>query len=128
MKKIISLTLLVAFMLTLTGCGSQANRVSENLSKEADLFNVHRRVTVFNARTDKPLLEVIGLISIQQSDGDLDIIMEVSPGVYKKHFVRLNSWTLYVVEDVSGAFVDKYHYEINFQPEMIVPITFTNND
>jgi hypothetical protein len=54
--------------------------------------------------------------------------VEVAPNVYKKHFVGLNDWTTYVVEDISGAFVDKYHYEINFLPEMIVPITFTSND
>ena len=33
-------------------------------------------------------------------------------------------WTLYVVEDISGADVSPYHYEINFIPEMIVPFEF----
>ena len=35
---------------------------------------------------------------------------------------------MYVVEDVSGAEVDKYHYEVNFLPEAIIPVTFTNKD
>jgi hypothetical protein len=35
---------------------------------------------------------------------------------------------MYVVEDISGAYVNKYKYEINFLPEMISPITFTSND
>lgn len=128
MKRFISATILLVMLAAtvalMAGC-SEAQKVSANLSKEADLFNVQRRVTVFNARSDKCLLEVIGRISIQQSSGDLDIIMEVAPGEYKKHFVRLNSWTLYVVEDISGAFVNKYHWEINFQPKAIVPIVFT---
>ena len=115
-------------ILTLTGCGREAERVSYNLSKEADQFHVTRRVTVYNTRTDKLLLEVIGNLSVQRSGGDVDILVEVGPGIYKKHFIDLNEWTTYVVEDVSGAFVDKYHYEVNFMPEMIVPITFTNSD
>jgi hypothetical protein len=119
---------LVALLLVVAGC-TQAQRVSANVSKEADNFNVQRRISVINVRTDKPLLEVIGLLSVQKTgDGDLDIIMEIAPNVYKKHFVELNDWTTYVVEDISGAYVDKYHYEINFQPEMIIPITFTSND
>lgn len=127
-KRIVFVVAILMVAVMLAGC-SQAARVSANVSKEADNFNVQRRISVINVRTDKPLLEVIGLLSVQKTgDGDLDIIMEVSPNVYKKHFVELNAWTTYVVEDISGAYVDKYHYEINFQPEMIVPITFTSND
>ena len=48
---------------------------------------------------------------------------------FKKHYIYINKeWTMYVVEDIGGASVDKYKYEINFLPEMIVPITFTMND
>ena len=113
--------------LILAGC-NQADRVSTNVSKEADNFNVTRRVTVFNTRSDTVLLEIIGNLSIKHSSGDVDIIVETGPGVYKKHFVSLNDWTTYVVEDISGAFVDKYHYEINFLPEMIIPFTITQNN
>ena len=122
MKKLILFFLLLVFILS--GC-TEADRVSTNISKEADNFNVTRRVTVINTRTDTVLLEIIGALSIQRSNGDVDIIVEVAPNTYKKHFVSLNEWTTYVVEDISGAFVDKYHYEVNFLPEMLVPITFT---
>ena len=129
MKKIIMVVLSLALLtVLLTGGQREANLVSYNLSKEADQFNVTRRVTVYNIRTDKILLEVIGNLSVQSSSGDIDLIVEVGPGQYKKHFINLNGWTTYVVEDVFGAFVDKYHYEVNFLPEMIVPITFTAND
>ena len=127
MKKIFLIILLVVMLLMLAGCDNEADRVSYNISKEADNFNVTRRVTVFNTRTDKILLEIIGNLSIQHSSGDVDVIVEVAPGTYKKHFVSLNDWTTYVVEDISGAFVDKYHYEINFLPEMIIPFTFTQS-
>lgn len=127
MKKII-LVILVLLVVLIAGC-TEADRVSSNVSKEADLFNVTRRIEVINARTDKPLFELIGNFSLKNnSTNELAIIVEVAPNVYKKHFVYLNEWTLYVVEDVSGAYVDKYHYEVNFLPEMIMPVTITNND
>jgi len=128
MKKLVSVILVIFIVFSLAGCMRQAEKVSYNISKEADQFNVQRRVSVINTRTDKPLLEVVGNLSVLRSSGDLDIIIEVAPNTYKKHFVSLNNWTTYVVEDISGAYVDKYHYEINFQPEAIVPITFTNSD
>lgn len=112
----------------LTGC-SQADRVNSNINKEADNFNVTRRLAVINARTDKPVFELIGNFSISNNDtNELVVTCEVGQGVYKKHYVYLNDWTMYVVEDLSGAYVSKYHYEINFLPEMIVPVTFTSND
>ena len=127
MKRIALIVALVLMAVALAGC-QEADVVSTNVSKEADNFNVQRRVTVYNTRTDKVLLEVIGLISVKTSGGDIDIIMEVGPGQYKKHFVSLNGWTTYVVEDINGAFVDKYHYEINFLPQQIIPYTITMND
>lgn len=126
-KKGLLIILAIVTVFLLAGCQREADKVSRNISKEADNFNVTRRVTVYNTRTDKILLEIIGNLSVQQSSGDLDIIVEVDQNVYKKHFVSLNNWTTYVVEDVSGAYVDKYHYEVNFLPEMIVPITFTQS-
>ena len=125
-KALILIVLLCAAAFILTGC-TEADKVSANVSKEADNFNVTRRVTVINTRTDKILLEIIGALSIKHSSGDVDIIVEVAPNTYKKHFVSLNSWTTYVVEDISGAFVDKYHYEVNFLPEMIIPFTVTQS-
>lgn len=114
--------------LALAGC-TQANRVSSNISKEANNFNVTRRLAVINARTDEPVFELIGNFSLQNnSTNELEIICETAGGVYKKHYVYLNEWTIYVVEDVSGAYVDPYHYEVNFLPEMILPVTITTND
>lgn len=120
--------LLIFTAVCMTGC-SQASRVSWNVSKEANNFNVVRRLAVINARTDKPIFEMIGTFSLSNtSTNELEIICEVAPGQYKKHYVYLNEWTLYVVEDVSGAFVDPYHYEVSFLPEMFGPMfTITTN-
>ena len=132
MKKIVKVILIVIVMiimlLILSGC-TEVNRVSNNIQQEADNFNITRRISVINARTDKPIFELIGNFSLQNnSNNELEIIVEVENGKYKKHFIYLNEWTMYVVEDVSGAFVDKYHYEINYLPEMIQPFTIKSKD
>lgn len=132
MKKIIAIIMIIVVIgAILTGCDErQSDRVSYNVSKEADNFNVIRRLTVLNARSDKPMFELVAAFSItvDATDNQLEVVCEVGDGQYKKHFIGLNEWTLYVVEDVSGASVNKYHYEVNFLPEMIVPITFTSKD
>lgn len=127
MKKFIAVLLIVAGIFTLAGC-REASRVKYNVSKEADNFNVERRLSVINARTDKPLLELTGFFSISNnSDSELVVTCQTGENEFKVNYVYLNEWTLYVVEDVSGASVDPYHYEINFLPEMIQPLTITRS-
>lgn len=128
MKKIIAIILLAIVLISCVGC-TQAERTSYNISREADRFNVTRRLAVINARTDKPVFEIIGNFSISNNvSNELEIVCEVENGKYKKHFVYLNEWTIYTVEDVSGTYVDNYHYEVNYLPEMIIPVTITMKD
>lgn len=129
-KKIIAIILLVIVMTAMfCGCDRQSDRVAYNISQQADNFNVTRRLAVINARSDTPVFELIGNFALKNSAyNELEVIVETAPGVYKKHYVYLNDWTIYVVEDVSGAYVDPYHYEVNFLPEMIIPVTFISED
>lgn len=127
-KKVFMLIAIVLIAIgVISGC-TEAEKVSSNVSQQADNFNVIRRLTVLNARTDKPLFELVGAFSFTLEENRIIAIVETGPGEYKKHSVGLNDWTLWVIEDVSGAEVDKYHYEVNFLPEMIVPVTFTSQD
>lgn len=122
MKRIFVMVLCILLCVSLfCGC-RQSERVSYNISQQADNFNVTRRLAVINMRSDAPVFELIGRFSIANNTaGELEIIVETDAGVYKKHMVYLNEWTSYVVEDVSGAFVDPYHYEVNFLPQTFVP-------
>ncbi len=129
-RKVLFVCAVAVMLLCLCGCKqTQATRASYNIALEADNFNVTRRIVVINARTDKPMFEFIGNFSLKNNmSNELEIICEVSPGVYKKHFVYLNEWTLYVVEDVSGSNVNKYRYEINYMPETIIPFDVVTID
>ena len=126
-KIVIPVMLMGAFLLG--GCdGRESDEVSYNVSQEADNFNVIRRVAVINVRTDKIEFEVIGRISVDTDDSDkLVILVEVEQGVYKKHLVNMTEWNMYVVEDLEGAEVNQYRYEVNYMPESIIPFTVTEN-
>lgn len=127
-KKLIVVSLLLITMTGfLAGC-RQSTKVSHNISQEADNFNVVRRVAVINVLTDKVEFEVIGNISIETSDGQIDIIAEVADGVYKKHLVNINEFNMYVVEDLYGAEVGKYKYEVNYMPESLIPFDVIQQD
>ena len=125
MKKKMMAVLLMALLvcMAITGC-TEANQVSNNISQEADNFNVTRKLTVVNARTDTILLELTGTFALKNNTAnELEVIIETEEGKYKKDLVYLNDYTMYVVEDVSGANVDKYLYEINFLPEWGATVT-----
>lgn len=128
LKLIVLGIVLISYLFILCGC-TQVNRVSYNIGQEADNFNVSRRIVVINARTDKPIFELVGNFSIQNNTAnELEIICEIDNNVYQKHFVYLNEWTMYVVEDLKGAEVEKYHYEVNYLPEMINPFKIVSKD
>ena len=39
--------------------------------------------------------------------------------VYKKNYIYLNDYTLYVVEDITGTHTDPYHYQLYFHTEVL---------
>ena len=117
MKKILALILSVVLVLSLVGC-SEADKVNANLSKDADYFNCERRITVYNARTDTIILTVEGYMSISNnSSSELVVTCKTGANEYKKNYVYLNDYTLYVVEDVTGTHTDPYHYKKYFHTE-----------
>lgn len=127
MKKAKIILAFLSVLLTatvLTGCGTEAQRVSYNLSQQADNFNVVRQLTVINCIEGDVLFQMTGKMSItaDTADNQLEIIVEDN-GTYVKHFVGLSDNVTYVVEDLNlGANeVNKYKYTLNFNPKMWIP-------
>ena len=118
MKKIIK-ALALATLLVTTGC-TQADTVRHNLTENADSFSITRRITVFNTRTDKVLMQMTGVMSIQTDKDTQELNVLVKDGeTYYKHIIYLNDDTTYVMEDVGGADVSRSAYEIHFLPEVL---------
>lgn len=120
MKKILILFLVAILSFGICAGCSEADKVNYNMSKQADYFNCERKITVYNARTDTIILEAEGYMSISNnSTSELIITCKVGPNEYKKNYIYLNSYTLYVVEDISGTHTDPYHYKLYFHTEIL---------
>ena len=122
MKKTV-VGIMAAAVLVLTGC-NEAEKVSYNLSQEADNFNDIRQITVINCLQGDVLFQMTGKMSINadMSDNQLEVIAEDENGEYKKHFIGLSDNVTYVVEDVTSGEVEKYKYTLNFNPKMWLPV------
>ena len=134
MKKRLSTLLAIGIILSsaivFSGCEDESIRVNENITQQAQNFNVYRRVTVINCIKGDTLFTMEGLMNIEADtkDKQLEIIVETDKGKYKKHFIGLSDNVTYTVEDISGSQVSKYHYEINYNPKMWIPFEFKNID
>ena len=120
MKKfIILLMILLTLGLCLTGC-SEADKVNANISKQAQYFECERRITVYNARTDKVIFEAEGYMDISNNTtNELVITCKTGANQYKKNYVYLNDYTMYAVEDITGTHTDPYHYKFYFHTEIL---------
>ena len=115
MKKIVAVLLVIMCLVgCLTGCSEAAN-VNHNLSQAADNFQVIRKITVYNARTDLIIMEMEGAMSLSNtSTSELVVTCMTGPSTYKKNYIYLNEYVIYVVEDITGTVTDPYHYKIHF--------------
>ena len=132
MKKILTMVLAICMILVMfTGCETEAQRVSYNLSQEADNFNIVRQLTVINCIEGDVLFQMTGKMSItaDTADKQLEIIVEDN-GTYVKHFVGLSDNVTYVVEDLNlgDNAVAKYKYTLNFNPNMWIPVNVETID
>jgi uncharacterized lipoprotein YehR (DUF1307 family) len=114
MKKISLAAVAAALVITLVGCTweNEADVASYNISQQADNFNVYRQIKVINSQSDEVLLEFEGWCSINKDneDNQLEITYRVGNGEYYKDFIGLNDRTTYVITQLDGSDVDKYHY------------------
>lgn len=119
--KFVAVGAAVAATLVMTGCSSDADVVSENLSKAADNFEVSRRVVMFNGITDQYLMTIEGTCSITDEGNQLEVVCKVGPNQYKKHFLGLSDNVSYFVEQGEPVKASVNHYRVTFKPQSIVP-------
>lgn len=118
-KKIFAVLTALMVLFTAAGC-SEADKANHNISQQAEYFQSERRVTVWNARTDNVIMYIEGYINISNNSTDkLVITAKVGADSYKKNYVYLNDYTLYVVEDINGTHTDPYHYKLYFNTNVL---------
>lgn len=109
--------------LTLTGCSSDADVASRNLSTAADNFEVPRRIVFYNGITGEYILEITGLCSVGNDDTPprVSITCKTGPSEYKKHFLDKSDNVTWFAEQINPASVSKDHYRVVFKPSTILP-------
>jgi hypothetical protein len=114
MKRIICILLVVFTLFAFTAC-TAAENVNHNLSVAADNFEVVRKITVYNARTDLIVMEMEGYMSLSNNTtSELVVTCKTGANEYKKNYVYLNEYVIYVVEDITGTTTNPYHYKVKF--------------
>ena len=114
MKKIFAVFLVLLMCFSMCAC-TAAENVNYNLSQAADNFECLRKITVYNARTDLIVMEMEGAMSISNNgSNELVVTCKTGPGEYKKNYIYLNEYVIYVVEDITGTTTNPYHYKVHF--------------
>lgn len=125
-RRIIKITALalLAVLIACIACGcSEATKANSNMAKQADYFECERKITVYNAWTDKIIMEAEGYMSISNNDNnELVCTVKVGPNQYKMNYIYLNKFTMYVVEDITGTHTDPYHYKLYFHTNILPTI------
>lgn len=112
-----SLTLAVG----LAGCTSDADKVSKNISTEAEQFQVQRRIIGVNGITDKVEFEVVGRCSIETPAGQLEVTCKHGPNDFRKHVIGLSDNLFFISTQLVGLDASTYRTKIVLKPENIVP-------
>jgi hypothetical protein len=122
MRKICFLVV-VALSILVSGCATDADVASRNVSKAADMFEVVRRIVFYNGITGDYILTIEGLCSLGNFDpeGELSITCKTGPNEYKKHFLGLSDNVTYFAEQIEPKNVSVYHYRVIFRPSIIIP-------
>jgi len=110
----------IALGLGVTGCSSDSDVASRNLSKDAENFKVERRIVFYNGITDAYILQVEGLCSVEWTDGPLEVTCKTDQG-YIKHFLGSSDNVTWFAEQLRAEDVSTSHYKVVFKPSVIVP-------
>lgn len=123
MKKIILLALSLTMAIGLAACSRPADVASHNLSKQADNFEIERRIVFYNGITGGYMLSLIGRCALgnYDSNGQLTVTCKTGPDSYKKHFLGLSDNVTYFVEQLRPVKASVYRYKVYFNPSTILP-------
>lgn len=110
----------------MTGCSTDADIASQNISIAADSFQIERRIVFIDTWTNTYLLSVTGLCSIKSAEGTtgtsgISVTCKVGPNEYKKHYLGLSGNVTYFSEQLGAAKVGVYRYQVIFKPASIIP-------
>lgn len=123
-RSALAASMVATAFLTVGGCASNADKVSDNLGKEAEKFKVQRKIVGINGITDKVLFEVEGRCSLERGKDlaeTLSVTCKHGKDDYRKHFVGLSDNVTWISTQLKGIDVSEYRTTVIIKPENIVP-------
>ena len=120
LRSILMLFAAIAVAIGATSCSSDADVASRNLSKDAENFNIARRVVFYNGITDKYMLVIEGRCSVEQQDIGLTVTCK-DGDEFKKHYLGRSDNVTWFAQQLKGAEVSTGQYKVVFKPTTILP-------
>lgn len=120
-KRTAIIAISATLVLGLAGCTKEADDVNKNLSNDADNFRVAREVTAINGITDKVMLQVSGLCSVDNSDPSRYSITCKSDQGYTRDFVGKSDNVTVVTHQLEATNTSTSHYRFVLRPESLIP-------
>jgi hypothetical protein len=136
MKRLVLLLVVFITVLSMSACGnpfeSSADRVADNLSKQAEEFRVLRNIKLTNGITDTLLFEGIGFCSVETAQsaaaGMLEVTCKTGEDSFTKDFFFLSDNINVAVVQLEGYDVPQYHKQFIFAAEALIPhVEFTGS-
>lgn len=125
-RKIGALGVAVVLVLGVSGCTKEADNVNKNLSTDADNFKIAREVTAINGITDKIMLQVSGLCSVDNSDPNRYSITCKVGKEYTRDFIGKSDNVTLVTHQLEATNVSTSAYRFVLRPASLIPEVTTH--
>lgn len=121
--KIAAVVIAGASILGMAGCTSQSDTASYNLSKDADSFEINRKVVFHNDLNDTYLFEIEGRCALGNDDPEnqTTVICKIGEDKYVKEIFRMGDNVSVTSIQTEPTDADPFHYQVIFRPETIIP-------
>jgi len=112
----------VAAVSLLSGCTSDADRASENVSTAAEAFEVQRTIVGINGISGETIFFAEGRCSFEYpSDSRVDVICKYASDEYRRHTFILGDQDSVVISQEKPIDVSEYHTRIILKPQNVIP-------
>lgn len=120
-NKFVLLLLMLILPMTIlltTGC-TIAETAKHNIQKEADKFDVYRKISFVNLYTNKLLYSAEGYFSVQttyvndyQGQQEIGLVFKVGANQYKMDYFSIDNNVAYVIEQIENTTTNPYYWKI----------------
>ena len=123
MRRVFGAILIAIALFAAAGCTNEADRVSHNISEEADKFKIFRQIVYINGITDSYILTIQGYCALGNYDGALErtVTCREENGEYKKYFLGRSDNTILFTQQLDTVNVSDTNSTVRLRPKTVLP-------